>query len=216
MVVAQAAGDIQPEGAVRLGDEAHIPEGGMDAVIHAVAEGHLQLAGHVDVPADGQQIVAGCLGPGQHVEGLAGLHAGQRAGHDVAGVVAAAAAGDDVAVDGALHQDGNQLGGQVVQLDGLAGGQLQGGDAVLAGDAGQELQPGAGQAAAGHAQAQHVFGAVPLGVGAEAARSALVVLAGHFARGESPGLLGEFLNLVAEEIKPLFVHERLLLWSYLF
>ena len=32
-------------------------QGGVDAVVHPVAEGDFQLAGHADVPADGQQIV---------------------------------------------------------------------------------------------------------------------------------------------------------------
>src|SRR5699024_10788296 len=114
VVVAQAAGNVQPEGAVGLGDEAHIAEGGVHAVIHAVAEGDFQLAGHADVPADGEQVVAGGLGPGHHVEGFGGLHAGQRAGHDVARVVAAAPAGDDGGPGGLFHQGGKQVGGQVV------------------------------------------------------------------------------------------------------
>ena len=167
----------------------------------------------MDVPADGQQIVAGGLRPGHHVEGFPGLHTGQGAGHHVAGVVTAAAAGDDVAAHGLFHQYGQQLGGQVVQLDGLAGGQLQGRNVVLVGNLCQELQPGQRQAAAGQAQAQHVLGAVPLGIAAKTAGRSLVILAGQFARRKGHGLFMELLDLGAVEIEPLFVHTDLLLYN---
>ena len=202
----QAAGDPQGEGAVGLGQEAHVPEGAVDAVVHPVAEGDFQLAGHLDVPADGQQIFGHRLGVGNHVEGLAGLDAAEGAGHHVPGVVAAAPLGVYLTAHRLGHEGRHLIGRQVVELDGLAGGQLHPAHLLPLHHLGQELQPLHRQPSAGQTQAEHVFGGVPLGVGAQAAGHALVVLPVDLPLVEGADGVFEALNFCVENIGPLFVH----------
>ena len=178
----------------------------MDAVVHPVAEGDFQLAGHLDVPADGQQIFGHRLGVGNHVEGLAGLDAAEGAGHHVPGVVAAAPLGVDLTAHRLGHEGGHLIGRQVVELDGLAGGQLHPAHLLPLHHLGEEFQPLQGQPPAGQAQAEHVFGGVPLGVGAQAAGHALVGLPVDLPLVESADGLLKVLNLSAQGIGPLLVH----------
>ena len=203
----QPPGDAQGKGAVLPGPKAHVPEGGVDAVVYAVAEGDLQLAGHTDVPADGQQVVRHRLGIGDGVEGLAGLDAGQGAAHHVAGVVAAAALAVDAAGDGRLHEGGHLGGGEVVELDRLTGGELEPPHLMLFHRAGQELQPVRGEPPRRQAQAEHVSAVLPLGVAAQAAGQALIGLPVQLAPVEGGDGILEAVDLLAEDIGPLLCHD---------
>ena len=58
----------------------------------------------------------------------------------------------------------------------------------------------------GTTQAQHMLGAVPLGIAAESAGNAFVILAGQFPGGKFPGLFIEVFNFDAIEVEPLFIH----------
>ena len=125
------------------------------------------------------QVVAGGLGPGQDVKVFVRLHAGQGRAHDVAGIVSAAAHGDDAGVQAALHDVVDGIGLQVMQLDGLAGGEVDAAHLVAADRVGGKGQFFRGDPAGGHAQAQHVGFAAPLGVAAVQAGKAFV---SHFVK----------------------------------
>ena len=71
------------------------------------------------------QIVARSLGIGQGVKILVRLHARERRAHHVAREVATAAHGDDTGVERLLHERADRVRIQVVQLDGLAGGEVR-------------------------------------------------------------------------------------------
>ncbi len=90
-----------------------------------VGKAHLQLTGHVNVVQQAEQVVRGHLGIGNHIEALAGQHTGQGRRHHVAGVVSAAAPADDARVQRLCRHIQNLAAGQMMQLDGLAGGQLE-------------------------------------------------------------------------------------------
>ena len=203
---AQAAGNVQLKGAVRLRHKAHIAERGVHTVIHAVAERNLQLARHVDVTADGKQILRCGLGPGHNVKSFAGLHAGQGAGLNVAGVITAAAAGDNAAGDGGLHDGRHLVRGQIVHLDRFAGGQLQEWHMVLLNSLCHKVQALRRDPAARQAQPQHMLGGIVLGITAKPAGNAFVVLAGNFALGKGVDRVGKAANFFAVSVEPLLVH----------
>ena len=208
VIVAQTTGDAQGEGAVRLGLEAHVTEGAVDRVVHAVAEGDFQFPGHVDIPADGQQILGCRLRPGHHVKGLSGLYAAQRAAHDVAGIVSAAALTENVTADGLRHQRRHLLSGQVVKLHSLAGGQLQLPDIIALHRFRQKLQPLQRQTAACHPQAQHVFGGIFLCVGTHPAGDALIGFFVQLSLLKGADGVCKRSDLFPESLNPLFVHHN--------
>ena len=93
-----------------------------------------------------------------------------------------------------------------MKLDSLAGGQLHPAYLLPLHHLGQEFQPLQGQPPAGQAQAEHVLGGVPLGVGAQAAGHALVVLPVKLPLVKGADRLFKAFDLPAEGIGPLFVH----------
>ena len=206
MVVAQAAGNAEGKGPVGLCQEAHIPESGVDGVVHSVTKSDLQFTGHMDVPADGKQILCGSLGVRRHIKCLAGLDSGQRAAHDVPGIVAAASPGDDAAADSRFHDLRDLLRFQVVELHRLAGGQLHQANAVFFHDFRQKAQALHRQAATGHPQAQHVPGRIPLGVRAHAAGHTLVVFPFNITLVKRCDLFSKGSDFRAICLHPLFIH----------
>jgi hypothetical protein len=204
----QSPGDAEGERPVRLRPEAHVPEGAVDGIVRAVGESDLQLPGHADFPADGEEVVRHRLRVGIGVEGLPLLHAGEGAAHDVPGVVPAAAPAEDAAGDGRLHDGGDLLRREVVELHRLTGGELQPPDVIALHGVRQELQPLRRQPSGGQAQAQHVLFRVPLGVAAHAAGDALIVLPVDFPLLELPDFFGEGLNLLPVRLNPLLVHHH--------
>ena len=204
----QAPGNAEGEGPVRLGPEAHVPEGAVDRVVRAVGERDFQLPGHVNLPADGEKVVRHRRRVRGRVKGLPLLHAGEGAAHDVPGVVPAAAPAEDAAGGSLLHNGGHLLRRQVVELHRLAGGELQSPDLVLLHGIRQEFQPLQGQPPGGQAQAEHVLRRVPLGIAAHAAGTALVVLPVNFALLEIPDFPGEGFNLLSVGLEPFLVHHH--------
>ena len=178
----------------------------MHTVIHAVAERNLQLARHVDVTADGKQILRCGLGPGHNVKSFAGLHAGQGAGLNVAGVITAAAAGDNAAGDGGLHDGRHLVRSQIVHLDRFAGGQLQEWHMVLLNSLCHKVQALRRDPAARQPQPQHMLGSIALGITAKPAGNAFVVLAGNFALGKGVDRVGKAADFFAVSVEPLLVH----------
>ena len=190
-VVAQAAGAVDIEGAVGTGGKAQIPVGGVGHVGGRVGEAHLQLPGHPLRLDEVHQVLTCGLCPGQHVEVLPFLYAGQgRAGH-VPGEVSAAAHGDNAAVQGALHDGTHRLRRQVVELDGLAGGEMSPGHGIRPDGLGREGQLLLGHAARGHPQAQHAGLAALLGIAAIQAGETLVGRLVQLSGIERRGLLPE-------------------------
>ena len=98
-VVAQAAGAVHIELAVRTGDKAQVAVGGVRLVCRGIREADLELAGHLFRLDEVHEVVARGFRIGQGVEILVRLHAGERRTHHVAREVAAAAHGDDAGVE---------------------------------------------------------------------------------------------------------------------
>ena len=165
-IVAQAARAVHVEQAVRPRRKAQIAERRVRHVSRSVRKAHLELAGHLLRLDERRQVVARGLRPRQHVEVLPLLHAGERGAHHIARVVAAAAHRDDAMVERALDDVADRLPRQVVQLDGLAGGEVDAPDAVPADHLRRERQLLRRHAARRHAQAQHARLAVALRIGA--------------------------------------------------
>ena len=165
-VVAQAAGGVHVKSPVRPGGKAQVPIGGVGQIGRGVGEADLQLAGHLLRLDKVHGIVARRLGVGQHVEIFARFHAGQGGAHGIAGEVAAAAHGDDAVVQGLLHNGVQGLGQQIVELDGLAGGEVGPGDGIGADGLGHKGQLVPGDPPGGHAQAEHAGLAALLGIAA--------------------------------------------------
>ena len=178
----------------------------MNTVVRPIAERDFQLTGHVDIPADGQQVFGYCLGVGHNVKRLPRLHTAERAGHHVPGIVAAAALGENGAVNCRFHDFGHLACRQVVELDGLAGGQFYPVYLLTLHCLGQKFQLLQGQPAARHTQAQHVPGGVPLCIGTQAPGYALIGFPVELAPVKSADGLLKGLNFCPERAGPLVVH----------
>ena len=108
-----------------------------------------------------------------------------------------------------LYEGGDLLCAQVVELDGLAGGELQPAHLLPLHRPGQKVQPLQVQPPAGQPQAQHVPGGVPLGIGAHAAGHALVGPSVQLPPVKGGDGLLKAVDLPAEGVFPLLVHEML-------
>ena len=165
-VVAKAPGAVHVEFPVRPGHEAQVPVGGVGHVGGGVGEAHLQLPGHLLRLDEVHEVVPGGLGPGQNVEILALLHAGEGRAHHVPGEVSAAAHGDDARVQGFFHDVADIVLLQIVELNGLAGGEMGPGHGMLPDGPGGERQLFLRHPSGGHPQAQHAGLAAFLGIAA--------------------------------------------------
>ena len=206
-VRAHTAGRIYIKRAVLACDKAQVTDGGVGDVARMVGKADLELAGHLDIVQDGQQVIADRVGVGHDVEGLARLYTGKRGCHDVAGMVTAAAAAENTVIERLGRQLDDLLRRQVVQLDGLAGGHLHRVDAVSIGRIDHKGQLVLVHASAGHAQTQHAALAVALGITAEAARNALVGLAVDLSGVVLAGGIVELFQVVPESLNDLLLHK---------
>ena len=139
-----------------------------------VGEAHLQLPGHLLRLDEVHQVLTCGLCPGQHVKIFTLLHAGEGRAHHVPGEVSAAAHGDDARVQGLFHNGADGVLLQVVELDGLAGGEVGPGHVILPDGLGGERQLFLRHPAGGHPQAQHTGLSALLGVAAVQAGKALI------------------------------------------
>ena len=194
-VVAQTARAVHVELAVLACDKAEVAEGGVGDVGGRVGKAHLELTRHLFRLEEVQQIVARGLCPRQHVEILVRLHTGQRRAHDIAGIVAAAAQGDDTRVERLLDQLAHGILTEVMQLDGLAGGEVRALDAVLADGLCHKGELIARDAACGHTQAQHAGLAALLGVAAIVAGKTFVFADFDLAGVERGRFVAEFAEI---------------------
>ena len=173
-VVSQAPGAVDVEEAVCPGGEAQIPVGGVGQVGGGIGKPYLQLPGHFLRLDEGHQIIPGGLRPGQDVKIFLLLHPGEGGAHDIPGKVPAAAYGDNPRIQGVRHDGAGGGAVQVVELDGLAGGEMHTAYLVLADGPGDESQFFRCYPAGRHPQAQHVGGTALLRVAAVVAGKALV------------------------------------------
>ena len=213
-VGAQAAGAVHVEGTVGTGGKAQVTEGDVGDVGGAVGEANLELAGHFPLTDEGHEVLAGGLGPGEDVEVLALFHAGEGGDHGISGKIAAAAPGDDAHVQGLFHDGEEGVGLEVVELDGLAGGEVELVHPVLPDAVGHEGQLFLIQPTAGGPQAEHTRLAALLGVAAEAAGEAFILFYGGRAGIETAGRFLKcgkiFLPALGINVKIPLIHT--LLW----
>ncbi len=130
-VVSQPSGAPDVELPFGGGSEPEVPERGMGLVGIRGRERHLQLPGELHRAHHAEEMPLGRLGIGIHVEELSGIHSGKRSGRHVAGIVPASALGDDTMVQRLVHDLCYLAAGQVMELDGLAGGGVDPADPVL-------------------------------------------------------------------------------------
>ena len=170
----QAAARPQPVAGLAVHDdrlEPAVVEPGVVGAGGAAAEGQVDPAGQDDVQLGGAATTAAGHGPGvgPAVEGLVEADAGVGAGHHVAvGVPARRPVGEAEGVAGGEH-GGHGPGRHVVQLEALAGGDVDPALAVGVGERGhrpglRRADPPAGHADADHEDAGLRLGADPVGL----------------------------------------------------
>jgi hypothetical protein len=167
---AQTAGNVDAEALLpvaKLGDEANIVEARVACVRLGVGEGDLELARQHpgvglgdEAGGEGERVRAG-------VEDFIDTHAGVGRDEDVADGVAAASARDEADAQKLAHGGDHVLKRDVVDLELLAGGDVDPGAAVARGDLGHGLQLRRRVRAAGGADAHHVTAVAALLVAAE-------------------------------------------------
>ncbi len=146
----------------------------------AAGECDLEFAGHLRSVNEVHEELRRGFGPGQHIKGFPGVHSGEGRTHDVAGIVSTAAIADNVHIQGVVHDGIYLFRHQVMQLHGLAGGEVHQGHLLFIQGADQEIQLVFRQTAGRGPQPQHVVLAVTLGIAAIFAGETLVVLFGQF------------------------------------
>ncbi len=160
---AQPAADVEIEGALLdpvdrggAGDGAEVVHHHQAAGLAGAArEGGLELAPEVLAVGVAEQEAEEGRGIGGGVEGLGVAHARERAGREVAHPVAARLAGGDADRRQTPHQVGGVVDVDVVELDVLAGGDVEDRVRVLLGQLGHHLELLGRRAAVGELDAHH-------------------------------------------------------------
>ncbi len=141
-----AASEAEDAGAIDVGLGAADAAAGDGDFVFAREIRELGVVGHV--PADLVQLAV-------RVDDLLGIDAGDGAADDVAGVIAASAAGGDAdGIEGG-EDFRDILDAEPVHLDGLAGGDIREAVGELVGDPGDDMGLGGGELAAGDFGPEH-------------------------------------------------------------
>ena len=131
-----------------------------------IGEAHFQLAGHLLGLDEVHEIGAGRFRPGQHIKILPLLYTGQGRAGDIAGEISAAAHGDNPMVQCFLHHITHGVLIQIMELNGLASGQMDPGHGVANQHIRNERHFLLAHPACRHPQAQHAGLSVLLGIAA--------------------------------------------------
>ena len=202
-VVPEASGAPDVESSFGRRDEPQVPERGVRLVGRGAGECDLQLPRELHGAHHAEQVLLRGLGVGIHIEMLSGIDAGQRCRGHVARVVPASALRDYPVVQCLVHDIGDLVAGQVVELHRLAGGGVYPADPVIPHDPDDEVQLVLVHMAPAHAEPDHAALAPFLSIAAEPAGYPLVVLGGHLS-GEEPLLRFPELGYVPAELLDLF------------
>ncbi len=138
--IAKPAGGIDVEGPVFTGHKSQVAESRVGFVGIAPGECDLEFAGHLRSVNEVHEELRRGFGPGQHIKGFPGVHSGEGRTHDVAGIVSTAAIADNVHIQGVVHDGIYLFRHQVMQLHGLAGGEVHQGHLLFIQGADQEIQ----------------------------------------------------------------------------
>ena len=103
----------------------------MGAVGRGVGEADFQLTRQLHGFDQGHQILCRCLRIWAHIKVLALLHAGKRGYHHISRKISAASAGDDAMIQCCHGKLADRVRIQVMQLNGLTGGEMYLVDVVL-------------------------------------------------------------------------------------